>query len=64
MSYPHMTCYILLLITILGINAQITIIRPDNLRDVFKDEDIPAVYANFGYIPYGQKVIGKLYYNP
>ena len=28
------------------------------------DGTIPANYANFGYIPYGQTIMGKFHYDP
>ena len=28
------------------------------------DGTIKASYSNYGYIPYGHSVIGKLYYDP
>jgi hypothetical protein len=45
-------------VALLGvISAEVSIIKPDALRAAFNDEDIPAVYANFGRIPYGQSIV-------
>jgi hypothetical protein len=30
----------------------------------FLDGTIHANYANFGYIPYGKTIIGKIHYDP
>jgi len=44
--------------------ATITVNGPDSLKSQFEDGNILSVYGNFGHIPYGQSIIGRLYYNP
>jgi len=37
---------------------------PQSLADQFKESVIPAEYANFGYIPYGQQIMGRIHFQP
>lgn len=36
---------------------------PQSLAQNFKNSTIPASYANFGFIPYGQSLMGKIHYD-
>lgn len=57
-----MKSFILILCYIAFIVAKITIHGPKALKEKFKDSDytIDVVYANYGRIPYGQSIIGRL----
>jgi hypothetical protein len=53
-------------------HAKLKIMSPESLASKFKgiytiltflDGEIKASYANFGYIPYGQTIMGKLHYD-
>lgn len=44
--------------------ARLKIMSPHSLSAQFKNDTIRANYANFGYIPYGQSIMGKLHYFP
>lgn len=46
------------------IDARLTILSPSSLASQFKDGKIKANYANFGFIPYGQTIMGKIHYDP
>ena len=55
---------ILLFTTLLAIvSPKIAVLHPEALKDQFKDGRIPHLYANFGFIPYGQSMNGHVYYN-
>jgi hypothetical protein len=45
---------------------RLVVYGPSNLKDEFASTDgvIQASYSNFGHIPYGQSIIGRIYYNP
>jgi hypothetical protein len=45
--------------------AKLSIKGPKVLKEKFKDNNgqIQTVLANFGHIPYGQSMDGRLYYN-
>ena len=56
----------LLVCHVIGIAAsKLVVYSPQELVNLFKDQDsvIPANYANFGHIPYGQSLIGSIYYD-
>jgi len=57
-----MKSFILILCYIAFVVAKITIHGPKALKEKFKDSDytIDVVYANYGRIPYGQSIIGRL----
>jgi hypothetical protein len=40
-----------------------TIKSPPALKNMFPDGTIEVSYANFGLIPYGHIMIGRLFYN-
>jgi hypothetical protein len=42
--------------------ARLKIVSPESLVKEFKDGLIQAEYANFGYIPYGQTIMGRMHY--
>ena len=44
-------------------NSKLVIQSPDSLRNLFRDQLIPASYANFGYIPYGHTIFGTIAFN-
>lgn len=48
-----------------GVESRLKVYGPTELQDKFDDEDhvIKANYGNFGYIPYGQSIIGNVYYD-
>lgn len=46
-----------------GILATVTIQSPQSLIDQFEQNSIRAVYANFGFIPYGHTIIGSISYD-
>ena len=51
------------LATLLGIVApKISVLHPEVLQNEFREAIIPHLYANFGFIPYGQGMNGKVYY--
>ena len=58
---------ILLLLSILisPLYNRLIVYGPQELKDKFVSTDykIKASYANFGNIPYGQSLIGRIYYN-
>jgi hypothetical protein len=45
--------------------SNLIVYSPEELKQYFANADykITANYANFGYIPYGQSMIGRIYYN-
>jgi len=43
-------------------DARLKILSPVSLANQFQNSTIRANYANFGYIPYGQAIMGKLHY--
>ena len=58
--------FLIVFIYVLGlISANIKIISPASLKEKFKSNNytIDAVYGNFGHIPYGQSIVGHIYYN-
>lgn len=42
------------------VEARLKIMSPMSLHNKFADGYIEASYANFGYIPYGQTIMGKV----
>jgi hypothetical protein len=46
-------------------DAKLTIYGPQSLKNIFSDKngEIQTQLANFGHIPYGQSMVGRLYYN-
>lgn len=44
--------------------ASITVYSPDELRKDFTSESIKVSYANFGVIPYGHSLKGRIYFDP
>ena len=46
-----------------GALATVTIQSPQSLIDQFEQNSIKAVYANFGFIPYGHTIIGSIAYD-
>jgi len=46
----------------LSAEARLKVISPRSLSTQFTNSTIRANYANFGYIPYGQSLMGKLHY--
>ena len=55
---------IMVLATLLGFaTPKIAVLHPQVLIKDFKDGLIPHLYANFGFIPYGQGMNGKVYYS-
>ena len=58
-----MKCLILLLV-ISGILSHIKIKSPKELREAFNNQPIRGSLSNFGYIPYGYTLVGRLYYDP
>lgn len=59
-----MTLLILTTMFVSFVAAKLKVMAPQSLADEFKDQTIPAEYANFGYIPYGQTVMGRLHFQP
>lgn len=55
----------MMIIMISIISAKLHIIGPESLKEQFKssNQTMEVVYANFGHIPYGQSMVGKLHYN-
>ena len=53
----------ILSILILNTCAKLQIMSPESLKSLFKDGVIPATYANFGYIPYGKTIMGKIHFD-
>lgn len=49
---------------ILLVEAGIIVRSPQELRESFPNGEIKAGYSNFGFIPYGYNLVGKLHYNP
>jgi len=45
------------------VQGRLKIMSPDSLVSQFKDGIIEAEYANFGYIPYGQTIMGRMHYH-
>lgn len=45
------------------VNCKLSILSPSSLASLFPNGEIEASYANFGFIPYGHTIIGKLYYD-
>jgi hypothetical protein len=45
--------------------AKLVVYGPQTLVDMYPKDDptIPANYANFGHIPYGQSLIGQIYFD-
>jgi len=43
-------------------DARLKVMSPQSLVDQFTNATIRANYANFGFVPYGQTIIGKLHY--
>jgi hypothetical protein len=43
---------------------RVKIISPPELKELFGNKTIEASLSNFGDIPYGYNIMGKLYYNP
>ena len=37
--------------------------KSSTYSDTYTDGTIPAVYANFGFVPYGKKIMGKLHFD-
>jgi hypothetical protein len=55
------------LIIIIIINfteGRVKIISPPELKEIFGNKTIEASLANFGDIPYGYNIMGKVYFNP
>jgi len=46
-----------------SVNCQLSVYGPDELKSKFKDGAIEAMYANFGFIPYGHSLVSKLILN-
>jgi hypothetical protein len=46
-------------------DAKLTVYGPQSLKNLFEDQnnEIKTTLANFGHIPYGQSMVGRLYYN-
>jgi len=44
-------------------NARLKVLSPESLATQFKNSTIRANYANFGYFPFGQSLMGHLHYN-
>jgi len=46
--------------------GRLKVMSPPELSKIFADKyddgAIPASYANFGFMPYGQTIMGKLHY--
>jgi len=45
------------------IQSKLSILSPTVLQSKFINGTVKASYANFGYIPYGHSIIGRLYFN-
>lgn len=43
--------------------ARLKIMSPESLANQFKNSTIRANYANFGFVPYGQTIMGNLHYS-
>jgi len=43
---------------------RVKIISPPELKELFGNKTIEASLSNFGDIPYGYNIMGKVYYNP
>jgi hypothetical protein len=43
--------------------AKLKVLSPPSLASQFKEGVITASYANFGFIPYGQTIMGKIHYD-
>lgn len=46
-----------------AVEAKLKILSPESLASQFKDGVIRASYANFGFIPYGQTIMGKIHFD-
>ena len=57
--------YTLAFLPNLTVEAKLSIFSPQALKDTFSDTggQIYSQIANFGHIPYGQSLGGRLYYN-
>jgi hypothetical protein len=44
--------------------AKIQINSPVELRDKFKNGEILTGFADFGFVPYGIQINGRLYFSP
>lgn len=42
--------------------ARLKVLSPASLADQFRNSTIRANYANFGFVPYGQTIMGKMHY--
>ncbi len=55
-----------LLMMVSSVLGELSVLDPPELRDKFKYNKVGYIQskmANFGHIPYGQSVIGSLYFN-
>lgn len=43
--------------------AKLQVLSPTSLASQFKEGVITASYANFGFIPYGQTIMGKIHFD-
>lgn len=61
LSKSMMACCLLL-----GASSKLVVYSPTELVDQFAEQNgvIPANYANFGHIPYGQSLIGTITFDP
>ena len=53
----------LLIVCIIYTYSRLYVYSPEDLRNKFQPNDIPQSYANFGVIPYGSNIIGRMYYS-
>lgn len=54
------------LVTLSVVNASLTVYSPKELKDQFADTKgrMKVSYANFGHVPYGHSLVGRIYYDP
>lgn len=62
MKIPHL---LLLTLLAMSVSAKLKVFSPTKLSQRFAENNgtIPASYANFGRIPYGASIIGRIYYD-
>lgn len=49
---------------IVAVSARLKIMSPESLSSQFKNNEVPAKYADFGKVPYGRTIMGKIHFDP
>jgi hypothetical protein len=53
----------ILILCVAFVQTRLMIQSPMSLKKLFEGGEIQASYANFGYIPYGHQMVGRIYYD-